>query len=61
MNNNIYHRLILPDESGKQLANSIEISNGIASDFPFTFTNGGKYQYQCQIHPASMHGNIVVS
>ena len=61
MNNNIYHRLILQDESGKQLANSIEISNGITSDFPFTLTNSGKYQYHCQIHPASMHGNIVVS
>ena len=61
MDNNIHHRLIIQDESGKQLAKSIEISNGQTDDFPFTFSNKGKYQYHCQYHPETMHGNIVVS
>jgi plastocyanin len=59
--NNVSHQLILQDQSGKQLAKSIVISNGITDDFPFTFSNIGKYQYHCQYHPATMHGDIVVS
>lgn len=61
MDNNVSHQLILQDQSGKQLAKSIVISNGITDDFPFTFSNIGKYQYHCQYHPATMHGDIVVS
>lgn len=61
MYNNIPHQLIIQDESGKQLAKSIEISNGQTDDFPFSFSNIGKYQYYCQFHPKTMHGNIVVS
>jgi hypothetical protein len=61
MNNNIPHQLIIQDEGGKQLANSIEISNGETDDFPFTFSNTGKYQYYCQYHPKAMQGNIVIS
>lgn len=61
MENNISHQLIIQDESGKQLSKSIEISNGQTDDFPFTFSNKGKYQYHCQFHPKTMHGNIVVS
>ena len=45
MNNNIHHQLIIQDKNGKQLAKSIEISNGATDDFPFTFTSNGKYQY----------------
>lgn len=61
MDNNIHHQLIIQDETGKQLAKSTEISNGQTDDFQFTFSNKGKYQYHCQYHPETMHGNIVVS
>ncbi|HJT83426.1 MAG TPA: cupredoxin domain-containing protein [Nitrososphaeraceae archaeon] len=61
MNNNIPHQLIIQDKNGKQLAKSIEISNGATDDFPFTFTSSGKYQYHCQYHPESMYGDIIVS
>ena len=61
MDNNITHQLIIQNESGKQLTKSDEISNGQTDDFTFTFRDIGKYQYHCQYHPETMHGNIVVS
>ncbi len=61
MNNNVSHQLVIQDKNGKQLAKSIEISNGATDDFPFTFTSSGKYQYHCQYHPESMYGDIIVS
>lgn len=61
MNNNVPHQLIIQDKNGKQLAKSIELSNGATDDFPFTFTSSGKYQYHCQYHPESMYGDIIVS
>jgi plastocyanin len=61
MDNNISHQLIIQTESGKQLTKSDEISNGKTDDFRFTFSEKGKYQYHCQYHPETMHGNIVVS
>jgi plastocyanin len=43
-------------------AKSVEISNCETDDFPFTFSNIGKYQYHCQCHhPETMHRNIVVA
>jgi hypothetical protein len=60
-NNNIAHQLIIQTESGKQLTKSDEISNGKTDDFPFTFSEKGKYQYHCQYHPKTMYGNIIVS
>ena len=59
--NNTPHQLIIQDEHGKQLAKSTIVSNGNTDDFPFKFTKSGNYQYHCQYHPSSMHGNIVVS
>jgi plastocyanin len=61
MDNNITHQLIIQNESGKQLTKSDEISNGQTDDFTFTFRDIGKYQYHCQYHPETMHGNLVVS
>ena len=61
MDNNITHQLIIQNESGKQLTKSDEISNGQTDDFTFTFKDIGKYQYHCEYHPETMHGNIVVS
>ncbi len=61
MDNNITHQLIIQNESGKQLTKSDEISNGRTDDFTFTFRDIGKYQYHCQYHPETMHGNLVVS
>ena len=61
MDNNIPHQLIIQNESGKQLTKSDEISNGQTDDFTFTFRDIGKYQYHCQYHSETMHGNIVVS
>ena len=61
MDNNITHQLIIQNESGKQLTKSDEISNGRTDDFTFTFRDIGIYQYHCQYHPETMHGNIVVS
>lgn len=61
MDNNTTHQLIIQNESGKQLTKSDEISNGQTDDFTFTFRDIGKYQYHCQYHPETMHGNIVVS
>jgi heme/copper-type cytochrome/quinol oxidase subunit 2 len=61
MDNNVSHQLIIQDKNGKQLAKSIEISNGATDDFPFTFTSSGKYQYHCHYHPESMYGDIIVS
>ena len=61
MDNNITHQLIIQNESGKQLTKSDGISNGQTDDFTFTFRDIGKYQYHCQYHPETMHGNIVVS
>jgi plastocyanin len=60
-NNNVNHQLIIQTENGKQLTKSAEISNGKTDDFPFTFSDKGKFQYHCQYHPETMHGNIVVS
>ena len=61
MDNKITHQLIIQNENGKQLIKSDEISNGQTDDFTFTFRDIGKYQYHCQYHPETMHGNIVVS
>jgi plastocyanin len=60
-NNNIAHQLIIQTESGKQLTKSDVISNDKTDDFSFTFSDKGKYQYHCQYHPNTMHGNIIVS
>jgi len=60
-NNNVAHQLIIQTESGKQLTKSDVISNDNTDDFPFTFSEKGKYQYHCQYHPNTMHGNIIVS
>jgi plastocyanin len=60
-NNNISHQLIIQTESGKQLTKSDVISNDKTDDFSFTFSEKGKYQYHCQYHPNTMHGNIIVS
>ena len=60
-NNNISHQLIIQTEGGKQLTKSDAISNDKTDDFPFTFSEKGKYQYHCQYHPNTMHGNIIVS
>jgi plastocyanin len=60
-NNNIAHQLIIQTESGKHVTKSDEISNGKTDDFPFTFSEKGKYQYHCQYHPKTMYGNIIVS
>jgi uncharacterized pyridoxamine 5'-phosphate oxidase family protein len=60
-NNNISHQLIIQTEDGKQLTKSDVISNDKTDDFPFTFSETGKYQYHCQYHPNTMHGNIIVS
>jgi plastocyanin len=60
-NNNIAHQLIIQTESGKQLIQSDVISNDKTDDLPFTFSEKGKYQYHCQYHPNTMHGNIIVS
>ena len=38
-NNNIHHQLIIQDENERQLAKSIEISNGQTNDFTLTFSN----------------------
>jgi plastocyanin len=61
MDNNITHQLIIQNESGKQLTKSDEISNGQTDALTFTFRDIGIYQYHCQYHPETMHGNIVVS
>jgi plastocyanin len=60
-NNNVPHQLIIQTESGKQLTKSNVMSNDKTDDFPFTFSEKGKYQYHCQYHPNTMHGNIIVS
>ena len=60
-NNNISYQLIIQTESGKQLTKSDVISNDKTDDFSFTFSEKGKYQYHCQYHPNTMHGNIIVS
>ncbi len=60
-NNNVAHQLIIQTEGGKQLTKSDVISNDNTDDFPFTFSEKGKYQYHCQYHPNTMHGNIIVS
>jgi Cupredoxin-like domain len=60
-NNIISHQLIIQTEGGKQLTKSDVISNDKTDDFPFTFSETGKYQYHCQYHPNTMHGNIIVS
>ena len=60
-NNNVAHQLIIQTESGKQLTKSDVISNDNTDDFPFTFSEKGNYQYHCQYHPNTMHGNIIVS
>jgi len=60
-NNNVAHQLIIQTESGKQLTKSDVISNDKTDDFSFTFSEKGKYQYHCQYHPNTMHGNIIVS
>ena len=60
-NNNISHQLVIQTESGKQLTKSDVITNDKTDDFSFTFSEKGKYQYHCQYHPNTMHGNIIVS
>jgi len=60
-NNKVAHQLIIQTESGKQLTKSDVISNDKTDDFSFTFSEKGKYQYHCQYHPNTMHGNIIVS
>ena len=60
-NNNVAHQLIIQTEGGKQLTKSDVISNDKTDDFSFTFSEKGNYQYHCQYHPNTMHGNIIVS